>query len=342
MCNIAGYIGTKQAAPILIEMLRRQEPWDAGFYTGIATLHDGTHSMHKVVGSTKELLEQTPAMELPGTVGIIHGRSRGNQDARWAHPFLGTGGKLIYAANGCAGSFRALKTFEKRKALYDELVAAGCRFESDLQNDPDPENACKRVHSSDIKCQHIVSYMNKGRTVEQAMADSYCFSPSEVVGLALAPEHQDRIYWARINYPMFVARADHGMYLATAPEVFPEDARDIVLLRPLASGWVCKDSYTQIPFADPPATVAPITPRVTKAAYEAMVQTLSEKEMDHDEIDRMLRPLFNEATCPQESSLNYMITRDLLQQGRLNLRVVWEEGAQPGVKRPKYLASMKK
>ena len=35
MCNIAGYIGTKQAAPIIIEMLRKQEPWDSGFYTGI-------------------------------------------------------------------------------------------------------------------------------------------------------------------------------------------------------------------------------------------------------------------------------------------------------------------
>ncbi len=99
MCNIAGYVGTKQAAPVIIEMLRKQESWDAGFYTGIATLHDGTHSIHKVVGSTKELLEQIPAMQMPGTVGIIHGRSRGSQDARWAHPFVGTGEKLIYCAN---------------------------------------------------------------------------------------------------------------------------------------------------------------------------------------------------------------------------------------------------
>lgn len=342
MCNIAGYIGTKQAAPIIIEMLRKQEPWDAGFYTGIATLHDGTYSMHKVVGSTKELTEQTPAVELPGTVGIIHGRSKGNQDARWAHPFLGTDEKLIYAANGYAGSFRKLKTFERRKTLYDGLVAEGCRFGSDLFNDPDPEKACMRVHSSDLKCQHIVSYMNKGRAVHEAMADSYCFSPSEVVGVALAPEQQDRIYWARINYPMFVAKADHGMYMATAPEVFPEDARDITLLSPMASGWVTKDSYTAIPFTNPPGTVAPITPRVAKAAYETVIEALSQQELDHDQLDRLIRPLFDEATCPQESSLNYMITGELLRQDRLNLRIVWEDGAQPGVMRPKYLASIKK
>lgn len=132
------------------------------------------------------------------------------------------------------------------------------------------------------------------------------------------------------------------MYMATAPEAFPEDARDIVLLSPMASGWILKDSYTQVPFAKPPGTVAPITPRVAKAAYEKMIKALSEQEMDHDQLDRLIRPLFDAATCPQESALNYMITKELLDRKQLKLRVVWEDGAQPGVMRPKYLASMVK
>ena len=41
MCNIAGYIGNRQAAPILLEMLRRQQPYDGDMSTGIATLHEG-------------------------------------------------------------------------------------------------------------------------------------------------------------------------------------------------------------------------------------------------------------------------------------------------------------
>ncbi len=340
MCNIAGYVGTKQAAPIIIEMLRRQEPWDAGFYTGIATLHDGSYSLHKVVGSTKELIEQTPALTMPGTVGIIHGRSKGSQDARWAHPFIGTGKKLIYLANGCGGNFKAPDGRAKRKALYEELIAEGYHFTSDLKNASNPEEAYMQVHSSDQKCQTIVRYMNRGQSVDAAMASAYCKTPSEVVGLALTPEQQDRIYWARTNYPMFIAKADHGMYLATAPEVFPGDARDVMLLSPMASGWVCKDSYTQIPFAEPPGTVAPITPRVVKAAYDTVIEALSEKEMDHDQLDRLIRPLFDPSTCPPESALNYMITKELLAQNRLQLRTVWEDGAQPGVQRPKYLASI--
>lgn len=342
MCNIAGYVGTKQAAPIIIEMLRKQEPWDAGFYTGIATLHDGTYSMHKVVGSTKELTEQTPAMELPGTVGIIHGRSKGNQDARWAHPFLGTDEKLIYAANGWGGNFKTVCGDVERKAIYEELTGLGYYYTSDLYNDPDPEKAFKRVHGSDQTCQSMVRYMDQGESVPSAMEHAYCDFPREVVGLALAPGEQDRIYWARMNYPMFVAKADHGMYMATTPEVFPEDARDVQLLSPMASGWVEADRYVQIPFTNPPGTVAPITPRVAKEAYELIIKTLSEKELDHDQIDRLIRPLFDEATCPPESALDYMIVNELLKQGKLQRRIVWEPGAQPGVMRPKYLASIKK
>ena len=40
MCNIAGYIGDKSAAPILIEMMKKQEGFGGGFYTGLS-IHDG-------------------------------------------------------------------------------------------------------------------------------------------------------------------------------------------------------------------------------------------------------------------------------------------------------------
>ena len=41
MCNIAGYAGNKQAAPILLEMLRKQELYDGDMSTGVATIHEG-------------------------------------------------------------------------------------------------------------------------------------------------------------------------------------------------------------------------------------------------------------------------------------------------------------
>lgn len=41
MCNIAGYSGNQQAAPILLEMLRKQQPYDGDMTTGVATIHGG-------------------------------------------------------------------------------------------------------------------------------------------------------------------------------------------------------------------------------------------------------------------------------------------------------------
>jgi hypothetical protein len=36
MCNIAGYVGSRRAAPIILEMLRREEGFAGGFYSGLA------------------------------------------------------------------------------------------------------------------------------------------------------------------------------------------------------------------------------------------------------------------------------------------------------------------
>ena len=52
MCNIAGYVGNgkKEAAPILLEMLRAQEGFAGGYYSGIATVHEGRIYYAKLTG----------------------------------------------------------------------------------------------------------------------------------------------------------------------------------------------------------------------------------------------------------------------------------------------------
>ena len=41
MCNIAGYVGSRRAAPIIMEMLRREEGFAGGYYSGLATMCEG-------------------------------------------------------------------------------------------------------------------------------------------------------------------------------------------------------------------------------------------------------------------------------------------------------------
>ena len=340
MCNIAGYVGTKQAAPIIVEMLRKQEGWDSGYYTGIATIHEGRLYMEKDATDLKTLLQKTDITKLPGTVGFIHGRSRGGDDYRYAHPFISTNRKIAYIANGWGGIFKEDKA--KLPEIYERLTNLGYRFTSLLEGDYKQLPGGKKVHGSDLKCQNINYYMDNGLGIVDAMEAAYCERGAEIVSLALYAEEPDRITFARMNYPMFIGIADHGIYMATTPMVFPEDARDITLLPPTSAGQVFMDHYTVKPFKNPPCKVSPLTPVVYRDCYNAVVAALEEKDMDHDEIDRLLRSMITGGDCPPESALDYMILNDLQNQGRLIIKTTQMPGVKEGSIRTKFIASLKK
>ena len=103
MCNIAGYVGTRPAAPILLEMMIKEQGFDAGYYAGIATIDNGKIRYEKLVGHAQMLIDEKNALSLPGTIGICHGRSRGSGGVEWAHPFISQKNNEIvsaYIANG--------------------------------------------------------------------------------------------------------------------------------------------------------------------------------------------------------------------------------------------------
>ena len=339
MCNIAGYVGTKQAAPIIVEMLRKQEGWDSGYYTGIGTICDGEFYMEKGVGSLQMLLVRKDVTKLPGNIGFIHGRSYGNEGDAYAHPFTGTDGDILYLANGTNGAFRD-PSYEKVRKLYAELKTQGCEFLSHMEGDYPMLPGGGKIHGSDLMCQQIVSHIRSGMSTMDAMEKAYCDRVGEIVGLTLNRKTPDRISFARINYPMFVAIADHGMYMATTPQAFPEDAREIMLLPALSCGEVYADRYVIKPFKNPPCTVADITPEIYAKAYAAVVEALQEQDRDHDYLDKMIKDLFRDGDCAPEPPLDYMILNDLEKQGRLETKLTYVRGVREGTQRPKFFASL--
>ena len=74
MCNVAGFIGGRRAAPVLLDMLSRLEGYAGGYHTGICTLHEGKLQMRKVEGSVADLLKMTDAAELHDNISIDHTR----------------------------------------------------------------------------------------------------------------------------------------------------------------------------------------------------------------------------------------------------------------------------
>ena len=88
MCNIAGYAGSRRAAPILLEMIRRQQPYDGDTAVGIATIHEGKIHYRKFWGTAEDFMKETDVLSLPGTIGIIHTHPGQNPNYEFHHPFL--------------------------------------------------------------------------------------------------------------------------------------------------------------------------------------------------------------------------------------------------------------
>ncbi len=109
MCGIFGYIGPHQAAPLLVEGLRRLEyrGYDS---TGIA-VKNGEVTIHKKVGKVQELRSILPS-SIKGHIGIAHTRwaTHGAPNDVNAHPHLASKGRVALVHNGIIENFSALKT----------------------------------------------------------------------------------------------------------------------------------------------------------------------------------------------------------------------------------------
>ena len=229
MCNIAGYVGERRAAPILIEMLRREEGIDAGFYTGIATLHEGKIHYRKLTGNLDDLLRETDAIDLPGNIGIIHSRTKSGGPDAWSHPFVSSGieGKepgIAYVANGNSGIFKDRDP--EYNLLAEALICEGYKMDSEIYLENGIYNRLSNgnmVHMSDVMCALIAKEIDCGAKPDQAMENAFTKMPGDIVGLMIEKSSPDKVFWSKISRPMNVAYASHGAYLATTTIVFPED-----------------------------------------------------------------------------------------------------------------------
>ena len=115
-----------------------------------------------------------------------------------------------------------------------------------------------KIHYCDVLCQLISQKIHKGYDTTDAIEKTFCEMPAEVVGLLLSLTNPDAITWGRMNFPMHVAFADHGAYLATAPMANPEDAGEPYVLPAFSTGLIYKDKYTVKPFNLRSSAVIPI------------------------------------------------------------------------------------
>ena len=345
MCNIAGYVGNKQAAPILVEMLKKQEGLAGGYYTGIVTYHEGTFYSYKITGDTQYLLDHFDVMNMPGTIGIIHSRSKSGGGDEWAHPFVGRDleGHIVnyYVANGSTGYFSYMK--EEYTRLAQELYDAGYQYDSRVFLDDNHYQTLRdgsKVHMSDVKAQEIARAMGTMSTAA-AMEMCYCKVPSELVGLMLMAHTPGAIGYAATNMPMTIARADHGMYLASAALALPEDGRYIQQLPVNASGYVYADRFEMVPFKNPPAELLQMDANVLCQAYNVVENELKTGEKSYKELRvAVKKAIFGDQYAPVTRTV-YEVLYAMQREGRISLRNVRVEGAFPHLTAPKIMISFK-
>ena len=128
MCGIVGYIGTKQAYPILIKGLQRLEyrGYDSA---GVAMISDGgSLNVYKAKGKVDNLTEYCSDKDVTGCVGIAHTRwaTHGEPSARNAHPHYSQSHNLAIIHNGIIENYADIKA---------KLQAKGVKFESDTDTE---------------------------------------------------------------------------------------------------------------------------------------------------------------------------------------------------------------
>ncbi len=127
MCGIVGYIGPRDATPIILNGLKRLEyrGYDSA---GLAVIQDGRIEIRRDAGKLSRLTELVNGSPLHGTPGVGHTRwaTHGAPSARNAHPHLGATGRVVVVHNGIVENFLELR---------DELTAEGVDFNSDTDTE---------------------------------------------------------------------------------------------------------------------------------------------------------------------------------------------------------------
>lgn len=127
MCGIVGYIGHRNATPIILNGLKRLEyrGYDSA---GLAVLQDGRIEVRRDAGKLSKLAALVESQPLNGHVGIGHTRwaTHGEPSARNAHPHVGSTGEVVVVHNGIVENFLELRA---------DLEAEGVKFNSDTDTE---------------------------------------------------------------------------------------------------------------------------------------------------------------------------------------------------------------
>ena len=215
MCGIFGYVGTRTAAPLLLDGLRTLE------YRGYDSsgIFVPEYGVVKAVGPIDELAKKITTT-IPGTSGIAHTRwaTHGAPTEKNAHPHLDMSGAVAVVHNGIIENYREIK---------EGLLVRGITFESDT----DTEVLAKLIGTF-----YTGDLLTAVRQALLVVRGTY--------GVAvLSAREPGTIVVARMGSPIVLGVAVDGTFVASDPSALLSHTKDVVYLEDGELAVIKKDSY---------------------------------------------------------------------------------------------------
>ncbi|MDO1512614.1 glutamine--fructose-6-phosphate transaminase (isomerizing) [Maribacter confluentis] len=209
MCGIVGYIGHRDAFPIVIKGLQRLEY--RGYDSAGIALYDGNKiNLSKTKGKVEDLKNKAKEISLEGSIGIGHTRwaTHGVPNDVNSHPHYSNSGNLVIIHNGIIENYEAIK---------QELTKRGYVFKSDTDTEVLVNLIEEVKKTEDVKL---------GKAVQIAL--------NQVVGAyAIAVfdvEKPDEIVVAKLGSPLAIGIGDNEFFIASDASPFIEFTNNAVYL----------------------------------------------------------------------------------------------------------------
>jgi glucosamine--fructose-6-phosphate aminotransferase (isomerizing) len=207
MCGIVGYVGWREAEPILVEGLSRLEyrGYDSA---GVATMTGNQLHLRKRAGRIADLGEHLRARPAPGCLGIGHTRwaTHGPANDSNAHPHVSADGAIAVVHNG---------VIENHAALKRQLRGEGVVFQSDTDTEVIAQLIAFHVNGDLVEGVRKVLDLLKG-----------------TYGLAVvSANHPGQIVGARLGSPLVLGIGPREHFIASDPSALVGKADKVVYLQ---------------------------------------------------------------------------------------------------------------
>ena len=208
MCGIVGYIGFREAYPILINGLKRLEY--RGYDSAGVALMNGDLHVYKIKGKVNDLENFAQGSALSGNIGMGHTRwaTHGVPNDINAHPHLSSSKNFAIIHNGIIENYASIKK---------ELISRGYSFQSDT----DTEVLVQLV--DDI-------YTNSKVSAEEAVR----LALNKVVGaygiVVICKNEPNQLIAARKGSPIVIGVGEREMFVASDATPLVEFTKDVIYL----------------------------------------------------------------------------------------------------------------